>query len=160
LVLVLAAGCSRPQDAQTAEPPPRPEAQYSYAQANDLRVTPQLVSGWYPVEDGGWRWMAGEAKVLLRTPQPATQFEVRLTLPKGRIKATGPVKFSVILNDQTLAEETYSADDSYTLTKSIPPGMVTNSPTHVILRVDKPVPPVPGGDQRELGAIIIGVGFK
>ncbi len=158
--LLLLAGCSRPQDSQSFEAP-RQEVLYSYAQTNDLRVAPQLVSGWYPVEEGAWRWMSKEAQVMLRTPEPPpAHFEVRLTLSKPHLATTGPVTLTILLNDKPFTEEKYAASGSYTLSKSIPPGLLTKEPTRVTLRVDKVVGPIQGGDQRELGAIILGAGFK
>jgi hypothetical protein len=164
LVLLVLGGCSRPEDAQdtAAETVRRgAEVKYSYAQTNDLRVAPQLGPGWYPVEDGGWRWMAHEAQLTLRAPETVpAQFEVRLALPKGHIALIGPVEFSVLFNDQPFAKETYTKDGQHTLTKDVPAGALTHGPIRVTLRVSKTRVPGTGGDLRELGAVIAGVGFK
>ena len=155
-------GGNPPEDAKGAAPtsgPARPL--YTYAQMNDLRVAPQLGMGFYAIEEGGWRWMAREARMMLRAPEgPKAQFEVRLTLPKGQASALGPMTFSVLFNDKPFAETTYSADGDYTFTKDVPPGMLTQSPVHVTLRWNKARAPVAGGDARELAAVIVGVGFK
>jgi len=134
---------------------------YAYAQMNDLRVAPQLGMGFYAIEEGGWRWMAKEARMMLRAPEnPKSQFEVRLTLPKGQVSSLGAMTFSVLFNDKPFADATYTVDGDYTFTKDVPPGLLTQAPVHVTLRWNKARPPAPGGDARELGAVIVGVGFK
>jgi hypothetical protein len=161
---VFIVGCSKPKDAppaiplvSTAETP-----LYAYAQTNDLRVAPQFTKGWYGVEDGAWRWMSKESETVLKNPQtyPA-QFEVRLALPKGTVATVGgPVTLSVLINGKALGEETYSKDGGYIFQKTVAPGVLGPEPVKVTLRVNKVKAPVPGGDIRELGAIIEGLGFK
>jgi hypothetical protein len=156
-------GCGKPPDAETAAAsakPAQPAILYSYAQASDLRVTPQLGAGWYQIEDGAWRWVAREAVVMLRPPAslPAP-FEVRFTLAKGHVALTGPVTLTVLINDQPLVEQTYAKDGSYTLERMVMAGAIASSPVKVALRFDKARPPAPP-DVRELAAIMVGVGFK
>jgi hypothetical protein len=160
------AACSgKPKDATSPAATPVTTAEaplYAYAQTNDLRVAPQFTKGWYGVEDGAWRWMAKESETALKNPQtyPA-QFEVRLALPPGTVATVGgPVKLTVLVNDKPLGEETYSKDGSYIFQKTIAPGALGPEVVHVTLRVNKAKAPVPGGDIRELGAIIDGLGFK
>jgi len=51
-------------------------------QLGDIRSRAQLVSGWYAIEDGAWRWMAPEAEATLRPlPDQAVQFELQLFFP-------------------------------------------------------------------------------
>jgi hypothetical protein len=164
LAMFGAGACSRPKDVPSpAAPVATAEAPlYAYAQTNDLRVAPQFTKGWYGVEDGGWRWMARESETVLKNPQtfPA-QFEVRLALPKGTMaNVGGPVTFTVLVNGQPLGEETYPKDGSYVFQKTIAPGALGSELVRVTLRVNKAKAPVPGGDIRELGAIIEGLGFK
>ncbi len=163
-ILLSLGACSRPKDAENpAAPVATPQAPlYSYAQTNDLRVAPQLTKGWYNIEDGAWRWMGKESQTTLKNPQtfPA-QFEVRLALPKGTMaNVGGPVTFTVLLGDKVLGEETYSKDGNYVFQKTVQPGMLGPQPVAVTLRVNKTKAPVPGGDIRELGAIVEGLGFR
>lgn len=128
---------------------------------NDLRVAPQLGMGFYSIEEGGWRWMAKEARLMLRAPEsPKAQFEVRLTLPKGQVSTQGAMSLSVLFNDKPFADTTYTVDGDYTFTKDVPPGLLTQAPVQVTLRWNKARPPNPNGDARELAAVIVGVGFK
>lgn len=54
----------------------------SYLHLGDIRSRAQLVSGWYTIEDGAWRWMSNQAEADLR-PLPAgpQQFELQLFFP-------------------------------------------------------------------------------
>src|SRR5438105_189836 len=45
----------------------------STVRMNDSKAGAQLLSGFYPVENDGWRWTAGRFSVLLRTPLAAAQ---------------------------------------------------------------------------------------
>ena len=162
--IVAAGACSKPRDAKNpAAPVTTAEAPlYAYAQTNDLRVAPQLTKGWHQIEDGGWRWMEKASQATLKNPRtfPA-QFEVRLTLPKGTIATVGgPVTLMVFLGDKKLGEEKYAKDGSYIFQKTVAPGTVGTQPIEVTLQVDRAKAPVPGGDIRELGAIIEGFGFR
>jgi hypothetical protein len=162
--LLVTSACSKPKDAASPAAPAAttPAPLYSYAQTNDLRIAPQLVKGWYGVEDGAWRWMAKESQASLKNPGvfPAG-FEVRLTLPKPIADAVGmPVTFTVLLDGKVLGEEVYQQDGAFIFEKTVQPGMLSPGPVAVTLRVNKAKPPVPGGDARELGAVIAGFGFK
>ena len=87
--------------------------------------------------------------------------EVRLTLPKPIADAVGmPVTFTVLLDGKVLGEEVYQQDGAFIFEKTVQPGMCAPGPVAVTLRVNKAKPPVPGGDARELGAVIAGFGFK
>jgi len=155
-------GGTPPEDAaKTAAPTSGPaKPLYTYAQMNDLRVAPQLGMGFFAIEEGGWRWMAKESRLVLRAPEgPRAQFEVRLTLPKGQVSSLGPMALSVLFNDKPFADTTYTVDGDYTFTKDVPPGALTQAPVHVTLRWNKARPPG-GGDARELAAVIVGIGFK
>ncbi len=159
-------GCGQPpKEVRSAPQEPaagrKPEPQYSYTQMNDLRATPQLLSGWYPVEDGAWRWMGREAQVMLRAPEnPPAQFEVRLAIPRGHLAITGPLTLSVLFNNRPFAEQTYNSEGAFTFTKPVPPGTVSPGAVQVTLRVNKARPPGTGGDLRELGLVILGLGFR
>jgi len=164
LALFAAGACRKPKDAPNPAAPASSAANplYAYAQTNDVRVAPQFTKGWYAIEDGAWRWMSKESETVLKNPQTyPSQFEVRFVLPKGTVASVGgPVTLTVLLNDKPLGEETYPNDGSYIFQKTIPPGALGPEPVHVTLRVNKTKGPVPGGDIRELGAIVEGVGFK
>ena len=132
----------------------------SYLHVGDLRARPQLLGRWYPIEDGGWRWMGKQAQAVLRTPQESpVDFELRLFFPKNHPqRAGGPVTVSVLLEDDLLVEKTYRAAGAYTIRQPVPPGSLPHPVTRITIRLDRAVPPT-GKEQRELGAVVLGFGF-
>lgn len=63
----------------------------SYLHLGDIRTRAQLVSGWYAMEDGAWRWMSNQAEATLRPlPNQAQQFELQLFFPP--ISWTAPAR--------------------------------------------------------------------
>ncbi len=134
--------------------------QFSYINTGDVRAKPQLLSGWYPIEDGAWRWMGKEAQAVLLTPQESpVSFELRLFFPENHMKrAGGPVTVSVLLDGTLFAQETFSKPGNQAIHKPVPAGTLAMPATQVTLRLDRTVPPA-DVDKRELGAVIQGFGF-
>ncbi len=136
----------------------------SYLQLGDIRSRAQLVSGWYAIEDGAWRWMAPEAEATLRPlPDQAVQFELQLFFPPDFMRRAGsPVTVSVILNGKPFTSAMYFEPGGHTLAKRVPPELLgelfTWPTTHVSIRVNPYIPPN-ATDQRALGAVVQGLGF-
>ena len=139
---------------------PAREPSLAYLHAGDLRARPQLLGGWYAIEDGGWRWMGKEAHAVLQTPEESLiDFDLRLFFPENHMeRADGPVTVSLLLQDSLFAQQTYSRPGPYTIRKPVPAGSLPQRATRVALRLNRVVPPT-DGDQRELGAVIMGFGF-
>ena len=134
--------------------------QFSYINTGDVRAKPQLLSGWYPIEDGAWRWMGKEAQAVLLTPQESPfSFELRLFFPENHMKRVGgPVTVSVLLDGTLFAQETFSRPGNQAIHKSVPAGTLGGPSTKLTIRVDRTIPPT-DTDKRELGAVIQGFGF-
>ncbi len=132
----------------------------SYLKMGDLRSKPQLVAGWYPIEDGAWRWMQKQAEVTLRTPaDPALSFEMDLFFPPGYMQsAGGPVTVSIRVNDKPMTKRSYYTPGSYHLTAMVPAGLATFPTSTVTVRLNRALPPR-GSELRELGAIVTQLGF-
>jgi len=132
----------------------------SYINPGDLRAKPQLLSGWHEIEDGSWRWMSREAEAMLGVPSGAAPaFELHLFFPPDHMrKAGGPVVVTVLLNGAPLAEETYTDPGGYTQSKAVPVGLLA-PPVKVTVRLSRAAPPT-ATDQRELGAVVSGLGFR
>ena len=131
----------------------------SYLHLGDIRSRAQLVSGWYTIEDGAWRWMAPEAEATLRPlPDQAVQFELQLFFPPDFMRRAGsPVTVSVMLNGKPFTSAIYFEPGGHTLAKRVPPELLTYS-TRVSIRVNPYIPPS-ATDQRALGAVVQGLGF-
>ncbi len=126
----------------------------------DIRCKPQLLSGWYPIEDGAWRWMAGQAEAVLRTPAGVPlRFNMQLYFPPNHMqRAGGPVTVSIKINGKPLTEETYSQPGEHRFSQAVLPDLPTFPASKVSIRLNRTMPPS-DSDQRELGAVVLGLGF-
>ena len=108
----------------------------------------QLVSGVYELEQNKSRWMAGQAVILLKSPAEARPLRVILYTPNPR-------RVEVALDGRQVAGQTIDKPGIYTL--EAPAQRSAGAVATVTITVDKTVT-VPG-DRRELGVVLMGVGF-
>ena len=135
------------------------EPRLSYLELGDLRSRPQLLSGWYSIEDGAWRWMAKEAEAVLLAPSGPLTFEMLLFFPPDYMRrAGGPATVSVSLDDKPMYEKTYSQPGGHRVSSAIPQDLLASPATKVSIRVNRALP-VTGSDQRQLAAVVERLGF-
>jgi hypothetical protein len=118
----------------------------SYLDPKDPKAMAHVLRGLYPDA-----WMSGEASILLKTPDPARALGVSFFIPPN-----APARRMTLLADgKVIAEDTYPKPGAYSLSA---PYKTTAKQVTVGLRIDHThtVPP----DNRALGVVIIGVGFK
>jgi hypothetical protein len=134
--------------------------QRPYLKMGDLRSKPQLLSGWYPIEDGAWRWMAKEAEVTLPAPAGVgTRFAMQLFLPSEPIQRTaGPMRVTVTINGRMITSRTYFENGRYLLEAPVPAGLAEGAANRVNIRWSRALRPA-GSDRRELGAVVTELGF-
>jgi 4-amino-4-deoxy-L-arabinose transferase-like glycosyltransferase len=119
---------------------------------NAPQAEQQIVTGVYQLENGQWRWMSQTASILLKPPSQPAPVTIHFTIP-----ALSPARqVTVALNDQTIASHTYAAPGTYSL--SSPPVRPAGDTARLNITVDKSFS-VPG-DDRQLGIILINVGFR
>lgn len=111
----------------------------------------QLVSGVYSLE-GAFRWTAGQAVILLKSPPAATAVQAVFTIhplsPARRV--------SLSVDGVTVAEQTYSGPGAYTLASAaLRPAKPAATLT---IAVDKTFSAP--GDRRELGIVLTAAGFR
>lgn len=105
----------------------------------------QVVSGVYPD-----RWTSDRAVVTLKRPPAATQLEAKIFIPPQTPART--VRLS--MDGRILTEQTFPQPGRYTLTALAPPADVAT----VTLEVDKTF--TVSGDQRQLGILLLNIGFR
>lgn len=139
---------------------PRFTPEFADLDMGDVRCRPQLISGWYGIEDGAWRWMSKEAQTILRVPS-SSRAHLRMKLyfpPDHMTRAGSPITVSVFANGQELDSESYSVPGGHELIRPLPSELLV-APTVVIrLHLDRAVAPS-GEDKRELGAVVQEIGL-
>jgi hypothetical protein len=141
-----------PIDIVTAQTviPRRPEQ--SYLNMGDASASSQIVSGVHELENNRWRWAAGRAVILLKSPAVAAPVEVKLYLPD---QAPGR-RIQITLDGHSIHEQTLAAPGSYTLTTA--QQTPTSGDSQLIIEIDKTFQ-VPN-DHRRLGFILASAGFR
>jgi hypothetical protein len=128
----------------------RPEL--AWLPMNAPEAAAQIISGVYGLEGGAWRWMAGTAVVLLKSPARGLPLEADFTIPD---MAPGR-RVRLLLDGVEVAAQQYSGPGTYRLRS--PPQMPAGRTATVVMEVDRTFRVA--GDQRVLGMILSGVGFK
>jgi Dolichyl-phosphate-mannose-protein mannosyltransferase len=117
-----------------------------YLDPRDPAATPQIVSGLSP--DG---WMSGDAKLLLKAPVRAGPLEISFYVPDN-----APARrLRVTMNGVLIIDKEIPHPGLYTVSA---PAASVSANVVVSLAVDKTFS-VPG-DQRALGLVIRGIGFR
>ncbi|HEV2688584.1 MAG TPA: hypothetical protein VGV35_08525, partial [Bryobacteraceae bacterium] len=112
----------------------------------------QIVSGIYQLENGSWRWMSGTGVLLLKPPAGPTPLVVQFVIPDQ----SQARQVAVDLNGRRIASQTFGAPGRYFLAS--PPEMADGASAQVSVTVDKTF--VAQGDNRQLGVILLRVGFE
>jgi 4-amino-4-deoxy-L-arabinose transferase-like glycosyltransferase len=127
----------------------KPVRQYLPMNAPDAEQ--HIVSGVYTLEDNAWRWTAGRAVFLLKAPPAAMPLRAVL-----RVFDQSPARrVTLELDGETVVDRAVSTGAVELVSKPILPKGQTAT---VVLTVDRTF--LPAGDQRELGVILTGVGFR
>ena len=124
----------------------------------DARSESQLVSGFYGVEGGAWRWTARQFTVVLQPPfgsaQKGAQLELDLTVPPVSIEKLKTLSLSASINGTAFPPETYTQPGSYTFKRDVPASLLTTDAVRIDFQLDKAMPPA-GADLRELGVVAL-----
>jgi hypothetical protein len=162
LLIVAGPACKRQKvrSAATDEGTPMMASSLSMG---DPKAEAQLVTGFYGVESGAWRWTAKQFTVSLKPPagsaQKGVKLSLKLTVPQVVIDKNKNVTLSATAGNATLAPETYTTPGDYVYVRDVPPGALAGDSVRVDFQLDKVMPPA-GGDIRELGIIVFSVGLE
>ncbi len=128
----------------------RQEPKLSLLSLGAPEVDSQIVSGVYGPEAGPWRWMAGEATLLLKNPGRPSRLQVKLYVPDNAPARTLRFGIGSLAKTETLP-------GPGTFTVSTPVNLSGADPVTVIIKVDKTFNAP--GDSRNLGIILNEVGL-
>jgi 4-amino-4-deoxy-L-arabinose transferase-like glycosyltransferase len=141
-----------PTDLLTAETVAARPLDFEFAPMGAPNAGSQIVSGFYEVEAGQWRWMSGEGVMLLRRPAGPSQIVVRFAIPD----AAPARRLTVAVDGIRLASRTFPGPGTYTLEIPAPEGTAPSA--RLAISVDKTF--TPPGDKRRLGVIVNAAGFR
>jgi hypothetical protein len=125
-------------------------AELSYLPMNAPEAKEQIVSGLFGLENDSFRWMSGRAVLALKSPAAPGPVSVAFTIPEN---APGR-RVTILVDGREVCAETYAGPGTYTQKCAARPA---GAVAMVEIRVDKTFSAP--GDQRELGAVVTGVGF-
>jgi hypothetical protein len=160
--LLLLGGCHSKDrvHVETDEGPPRMAAMITMA---DEKSSPQLLEGFYGLEDKSWRWTAGHFSVLLSTPPLASRdgavLKVQLSIPKPLIDRVKTTTLTAEIAGTKLSPESYTQTGSFSFVRDVPAKLLQDDSVHVDFSLDRFLP---SGtvDGRELGLVVTSVGFE
>jgi hypothetical protein len=121
----------------------------------DLRSDDRLT-GFYPPEEGGFRWTKREFSARLGFSLPdasGARLVLRLYIPDNAIQTLGPMTLSARIGTHALVHQTWSQAGSHIYRRDLDPALVAADPIRVDFALDKSLPPR-GSDARELGIIV------
>ena len=162
LAVTLAPACKSRKVASRATDEEAPRMA-SVLNMGDPKAEPQLVTGFYGVEAGAWRWAAKQFTVTLKPPvgsaQKGAKLSVKLTVPPVVIEKNKNVSLSATAGNAALAPETYTTPGEYVYVRDVPGSALAGDSVRVDFVLDKVLPPA-GADIRELGIIVLSIGLE
>jgi len=119
---------------------------------NAPEAAQQIVSGLYSLEANRYRWTSRSATVALKSPAAAMPLRLEFSIPSN-----APARrVWLVLNGKEVASQTYSAPGDYVLPS--PPVRPAGPTASLEINVDQTFTAPP--DTRELGIVLLGVGFR
>ena len=149
-------GCKRADKVQVQETVEEAPRMVSALTMGDSKVESQLISGFYGIEGGAWRWTGKQFIAVLKTPFGASQrgatLELSLSLPPVVLEKLKTVSLAASIDGKPLPPESYTQPGPASYKRDIPASMLTGESVKVEFTLDKSWSPG-GADQRELGIV-------
>ncbi|MCZ2073418.1 MAG: hypothetical protein HUU41_17220 [Bryobacteraceae bacterium] len=134
----------------------------SLIEMGDLSVSNQLLSGFYDIEMGRWRWTIQNFSVILKPPSASEQngatLLLRLFIPAVQIDKLGPITLSSEVDDQVLDPQTFYKPGEYTYARDLPPVLLATNVPPVRFCLARATPRTEN-DGRELGIVVTSAGL-
>jgi len=128
----------------------------------DPKAASQLLTGFYDIEQGSWRWTGKKFSVVLAIPENVTQKKVslvfKMAVPEPVIQQLKSVTLTATVNGTALPPETYRKAGEYVFTRDVDAKSLGGASAQVEFTLDKALGPV-GNDSRELGLVATSIGF-
>jgi hypothetical protein len=129
----------------------------------DPSTASQLVSGFYAVENGAWRWTSKKFSIVLKTPPGSAasgaMLRFRLFVSDDQINRLGPITLSADVDGHQLDPQTYSKPGDYAYSRPIPADALKAASVKVNFSLDKAREP-DNVDVRQLGVVASLIGLQ
>jgi len=129
----------------------------------DAKTAPQLLKGFYNMEQGAWRWTMGQFAVALRPPRSGAvrgaTLHLKFVFPEAVQSKLKSISLSAALNGNPLGAEAYTKAGELEYTRDIDRKLLVGDAVNVEFTLDKFLP-AGAIEQRELGVIATSVGFE
>jgi hypothetical protein len=130
---------------------------------SDEKLAPQLLEGFYGLEDKSWRWTAARFSVLLRPPllgaENGAVLKVALSIPQPLIDHVKTTTLTAEIGGTRLSPESFTQAGSFTFFRDVPARLLVEDNVRVDFSLDRFLPPGTL-DGRELGLVVTSVGFE
>jgi 4-amino-4-deoxy-L-arabinose transferase-like glycosyltransferase len=121
----------------------------------DLRFENRLT-GFYPPEEGSFRWTSREFSTRLDVPVLDTsgaQLLVRIYIPENVIQKLGSITLHASIAGHALAPQTWSEPGRYVYRRELDANMIAPGSLQINFSLNKSIPPS-AQDKRELGIVV------
>lgn len=159
MALVLVTSCRPRRDlSQYTQEDPK-SGLVSDLKMGEAKTAGQLKAGFYQVEEGGWRWVAGKFQVELRAPFASQKLGATLTLrgnlPEILLSRTGGLELKARVNQTVLPAMRFARTGDVVYQAEVPPSALAADQILVEFVTDKALPPNTfPNDGRELALIV------
>ena len=164
LVFAPMSGCKKKRKAPTVdaskESPAEPATMLGTA---DPRATVQLTKGFYEVENGGWRWSSKEFSAALKPPSTAADkgatLVLRFSVVDASIAKLGALSLTAKVGATACPAQKYEKAGTFEFKCAIPGADLKSPMAAADFALDKVLPRT-DDDQRELGLVVMMIGFE
>lgn len=162
-VLWAPAGCHRKKSAAPAAAVEEGPRVASTVHTGDPKSAGQLVSGFYDIENGAWRWTGKQFTAELGVPfgagEKGATLELELTIPDVVIEKSKTVTLEGAVDGNALPPETYTKAGEYTYRREVPAALLRGESVKAAFTLDKTIR-AGGGDLRDLGIVAARIGLQ
>ena len=157
------AGCERPGAIPVSQAANSRASFASIVYTGDPESAPQLINGFFKIEDYSWRWTAQSFSVVLRPPDGRTgesaTLALALAVPDTETAKLGEVTLSAGIGHTPLSPETYTKPGMYTYKREVPGNLLLRQEVQIDFQLDKFLE-LGGQDIRHLGIIVKSIGLE
>lgn len=161
-LFVLTVACRRPDPIRLQPTIEEPPTLPGVIRMTDASTASQLLRGFYPVEQGAWRWTAPKFSVVLGSPPSASKngaaLVLKFSLIDPEIASLKRLTLSAKAGDAALAPETYSDSGQHEYRRDVPATAFTDTNINVNFALDKFLKL--DQDERQLGLIVTSVALE